>query len=178
MDKVEYNSLGLKRLEDTISFTWNNINIKVKKYFPISDIYDVIMITLQKSYEDGIYNPIKLDEYLILNLVYMFSNIEFSEEDREDEDKLFDELQSSGFIDKFLSVVDKRTYDDLCNTIDTLVSKKESYANTFAGTIKKLIEDMSINSEEIQKIVDNFDKEKFKEVIDFATAANGGREIN
>lgn len=178
MDKIEYNSLGLKRLEDTIDFTWDDVNIQVKKYFPVSDIYDVIMITLQKSYEDGIYNPIKLDEYLVLNLIYMFSNIEFSAEDREDEDKLFDELQSSGFIDKFLSVVDKRTYDDLCNTIDTLVNKKESYLNSFSGTVKRLVEDMSINAEEIQKIVDNFDKEKFKEVIDFATAANGGREIN
>ena len=54
---------------DTLDF--NNKTIEVLKYLPIEDKYDLIMITLQKAEEDGIYNDIKLDMYFHLNLVYM-----------------------------------------------------------------------------------------------------------
>ena len=178
MEKVEYSKLGLSTLEDTVDFDFNGNKISVKKYFPIADVYDVVMITLQKAYEEGIYNPVKLDQYFALNMIYSFSNIEFSAEDREDEDKLYDELESSGFIDKFMACIDKEAYQDMYNIISELSVLKQNYNLSFGGTVKRLIGDMSVNAEEIQKIVDGFDKEKFQEVISFAKAANGGRDIN
>ena len=177
MEKIEYKELGLSTLDETISFTFKDKTIKVKKYFPIADKYDVIMITLQKAYEDGIYNSLRLDQYFILNLIYAFSNIEFSAEDRQDEDKLYDELESSGFIDKFLTCVDSKTYQEMYDIITYLTETLQTYNSSFSGTMKKIIGDMSVNAEEIQKIVDNFDKDKFQEVINFAQAANGGRSI-
>ena len=177
MEKIEYGNLFLSTSEETTDFSFKGQNISVKKYFPISEKYDVIMITLQKSYEDGIYNPIKLDQYFMLNMIYMFTNIEFSAEDREDEDKLYDELESSGFIDKFIENVDKDAYEDMYSTITSLVGTLQKYNMSFIGTMRRLIGDMSVNADEIQKIVDNFDKEKFQEVINFAKAANGGRDI-
>jgi hypothetical protein len=46
------------------------------------------------------------------------------------------------------------------------------------ATINKLINDLPKNAEAAAKIVENFDPQKYKEVVDFARYANGGRDIN
>ena len=63
MSKVSYANLKLKVDTSVDTFDFNNQTIEVLKYLPIEDKYDLIMITLQKAEEDGIYNDIKLDMY-------------------------------------------------------------------------------------------------------------------
>ena len=45
------------------------------------------------------------------------------------------------------------------------------------GVITEIIDNLPLQAEQMQKIVDNFDPQKFQNVLDFAKAANGGREI-
>ena len=78
-NKVSYANLKLKVDTSVDTFDFNNQTIEVLKYLPIEDKYDLIMITLQKAEEDGIYNDIKLDMYFHLNLVYMYTNLSFTE---------------------------------------------------------------------------------------------------
>ena len=66
---INYEDLKLKRSMDTKIFAWGNINVIVKKSIPIESKYDIVMITLQQAWEDGYYNPIKLDMHFHLNLV-------------------------------------------------------------------------------------------------------------
>lgn len=49
---------------------------------------------------------------------------------------------------------------------------------SIGAVIAKLIDDLPTNAEAAAKIVDNFDSNQFKNVIDFARYANGGRDIN
>ena len=70
MEKVKFEDLGIKFSEDTEKIIFNNKEIEIKKYLPISQRYDIIMIALQKAYEDGVYNPLKLDEHFNLNIIY------------------------------------------------------------------------------------------------------------
>ena len=51
------------------------------------------------------------------------------------------------------------------------------YNTTAAAVIRSLITDLPKQAEAANKIIENFDKEKFQAVIDFAQAANGGRPI-
>ena len=50
--------------------------------------------------------------------------------------------------------------------------------NSVAAIINSLIDDLPSNAEAAAKIVDSFDPQQFKEVINFARYANGGRDIN
>ena len=60
---ISYANMKLKPVTTTHKFEWNGNEIEVLDYLPIEDKYDLIMITLQKSFEDGYYNPIKIDEF-------------------------------------------------------------------------------------------------------------------
>ena len=54
----------------------------------------------------------------------------------------------------------------------------EELENRATAFLTKVIRDLPADAEAAAKIVDEFDPEKFQKVIDFATAANGGRPID
>ena len=79
MAKVSYANLKLKTNTEVNTFEFQGQTIEVLKYLPIEDKYDLVMIALQKAEQDGIYNPILLDMYFHLYLIYMYTNISFTE---------------------------------------------------------------------------------------------------
>ena len=102
MAKVSYANLKLKVNSDITTFNFNGTEIELLNYLPMEDKYDIIMIALQKAQEDDIINPLKLDMYFHLNLVYLYTNLSFTEKQRENEEKIYDALKSNGFIDEML----------------------------------------------------------------------------
>ena len=66
----------------------------------------------------------------------------------------------------------------LFHYLDIIKNNFIQYRMSIAGILNTFIQDMPKNAEAMSEIVDNFDKEKYKEVIDFARYANGGRPIN
>ena len=177
MANIKFEDLNLQTTNEIKTFKWGDKEIEVKQYLPVQDKYDLVMITLQKSFEDGIYNPLKLDMYFHLNLLYLYSNIEFSEQEREDETNLCDKLENSGFMTEFLKTWNENEYNYLLDKIDDLQYKIEQYNATAASVLRGFINDLPANAEAAQKIVENFDPAKYQAVVDFAKAANGGRQI-
>ena len=106
--KVSYANMKLKLNTDVNTFDFGGQKIEVLKYLPAQDKYDLLMITLQESLENGVYNEFKLNLYFELNLVYMYTNISFTEKQREDELKLYDNLKSNGFFDLFYQAIDEQ----------------------------------------------------------------------
>ena len=177
MAKVSYANLKLKLNQPHSGFDFNGQNIEVIHYLPIEDKYDLVMITLQKAKEDEIYNPIKLDMYFHLHLVYMYTNLSFTDKQRENEPKIYDILKCNGFIDEMLNCIPEEEYNELQYYIEKYAKDSLKYKNTTGAALRSFITDLPKNAEAAANIVDNFDKEKYQAVIDFATAANGGRNI-
>ena len=176
--KVSYANMKLKTNTAVNTFQFCGQKIEVLKYLPASDKYDLLMITLQKSLEGNIYNEFKLNLYFELNLVYMYTNISFTEKQREDEFKLYDTLRSNGFFESFYEALDDKEYEELFDQIAELKSTMEKSKGSVAGVIANIIEDLPVNAEAAAKIVENFDPSQFQAVVDFARYANGGRDIN
>ena len=174
---ISYANMKLKPVTTTHKFEWNGNEIEVLDYLPIEDKYDLIMITLQKSLEDGYYNPIKIDEFFHLHLIYMYTNINFTEKQKENEHKLYDSLKSNGLIDAFIEQMNEFDYSELFNMLDDTKRELTEYKRSVSGIIQNIITDLPKQAEAMQDIIDNFDKEKYQNVINFAKAANGGREI-
>lgn len=177
MEKVTYASLKLKNKAETEKFDFEGHQIEVLQYLPIEDKYSLVNITLQEAKEGSIYNPVKIDWFFHLNLVFMYSNITFTDKQREDLAKLYDSLVSNGLMDAIINKIPDNEYQTLFGYIGSLMDDTLNYKNSLSGTISELVNSLPERAEEMQKIVDNFDKDKFQEVINFAKAANGGRDI-
>lgn len=52
-----------------------------------------------------------------------------------------------------------------------------NYKHSASALVQNVITDLPKQAEAMQTIMDNFDKDKYQEVINFAKAANGGRDI-
>lgn len=176
--KVSYANMKLKTNTLVNTFDFCGQKIEVLKYLPAQDKYDLLMITLQKSLEGNIYNAFKLNLYFELNLVYMYTNISFTDKQREDEFKLYDTLKSNGFFELFYSAMEDSEYEDLFKQITDMVETLEKSHRSVAGIIANFIEDLPEQADAMVNILNNFDPAQFKDVIDFARYANGERDIN
>lgn len=176
--KVSYANMKLKVNTQVKTFKFSGQDIEVLQYLPARDKYDLLMITLQKSIQNGAYNDFKLNLYFELNLVYMYTNISFTEKQREDEFKLYDTLKSNGFFELFLQTINEDEYNELFAQLEAI--KEASFRNrlSVSSVINQLINDLPANAEAAAKIVDNFNPNQYKAVVDFARYANGGRDIN
>lgn len=177
MSKVSYANLKLKTDTSITEFDFNGTKIELLNYLPLEDKYDLIMITLQKSREGGIYNPLKLDAYFHLHLVYLYTNLSFTDKQRENEPKLYDTLKSNGFIDQMLMHINENEYQEIIKCLNDQIETELKYTTTAASIFNKFVDDLPSQAQAALNIVDNFDPEKFQAVKAFAEAANGGRPI-
>lgn len=175
MAKVSYAGLKLKVDNSVEKIKINDTEIEVLKYLPVEDKHALINITLQKSKSEGMYNPLLLDMFFHLFIVFMYTNISFTDKQREDEFKLYDTLKSNGVIDSVLKVMSEDEYNDLVDFINEELELREKYDLSISGLISKVINDLPAQAEAAAKIVDSFDKEKFNNVIDFAKSVNNGQ---
>ena len=65
--KVSYANMKLKVNTSVKTFDFCGQKVEVLQYLPAQDKYDLLMVTLQKSLENGAYNEFKLNLYFELN---------------------------------------------------------------------------------------------------------------
>lgn len=176
--KVSYTNMKLKVNTEVNTFEFAGQKIDVLKYLPAKDKYDLLMITLQEATEQGdAYNDFLISMHFELNLVYMYTNISFTEKQREDEYKLYDTLKSNGFFNLFYQALNEDEYNELFASLNALRKDTIAYKLSMSSVLKNLVNNLPKNAEAAAKIVQNFNPEQYKQVVEFAKAANGGRNI-
>jgi trans-aconitate methyltransferase len=113
-----------------------------------------------------------------LHIVYLYTNLVFTDKQKENEPKLYDALKSNGFIDAVLEVMDEAEYNELFAWIEEIRNDSLKYKTSAAALLKGVIEDLPKNAQIAADVVNNFDPEKYKAVTDFANHANGDRPFN
>ena len=73
--------------------------------------------------------------------------------------------------------MDEAEYNDLWEKLNDYMEAELKYTTTAAAILKTIITDLPTQAQAAMDIVNNFDKEKFSEVTNFAKALNGGRDI-
>lgn len=174
---MKYLDLNLKINKEKNIVKINNNEIEVLQYLPIEDKIDLIDIALQKAEEHGMYNEIKLEKYFNLYIIYMYTNLEFTDEEKMNESELYDELECSGAFNIVIEAMDKKEYDCLCDYLIKVRQERQKYNTSAASLLQTFIQDMPRNAAAASEIVNNFNKDKYKEVVQFAQAANGGRPV-
>lgn len=172
---MKYSDLKLKTNTEVKKVDINGQKIDVLQYLPIEDKIDLIQIALQRAEQNGVYNQMKLDMYFNLFLIELYTNLQFTDEEKENEFLLYNELQSNDVIAKIISAIDENEYDSLLDYLDIMKTSNIEYRKSINAVLTAFIQDMPKNAEIVKDIVNNFDKEKYQAVIDFAKAANNDK---
>ena len=172
---MNFKDIKINTINEYNTFVFNNKDIKVLKYLPIEDKFNLIMTAIQKSNINGVYNPIRLKVFYNLNIVYLYTDIDFDIEDRVDEAALYDNLFTTGLLDLIYENIDEEELRVLDHMFEQCLDVEEKYRNTAAAVISKLIDDLPKNVEAAKEMVEGFDKDKYSEVVRFAKSINNGK---
>lgn len=177
MAKITYSSLKLKTQEEIKTFKVEDKEVEVKQYLSINDKIDLIDITLQKSKENKIYNPIKIDMFFHLHLVYLYTNITFTDKQREDEYKLYDTLHSNGIINNVLENIPEIEYETLFELMQERIEIEMEYNTTAAAMIENILDQLPRSANTAAEIMNSIDLSSMDSVISFAKTLNADRDI-
>lgn len=160
-----FSDIDTKYKKEFKTFTWRDKEIKVSQYLPIDEKIALIDITLQKSMYNGMVHPLQLKKYYELGLVYMYSDIVFSEEDRADEAKIYDELWASGLLDEIIKRIAPREIQTCAEMLKETKVAVEKHKVSAVGIIETLINTIENEVPHIMDMVNNLTPENAQQLL-------------
>lgn len=170
MAKVAFTKLGLTKNTNVGSFEWNDQTIEVKAYLPIQEKLDLIATVINNCQdENNFINEGKMSLFMSLEIVYRYTNINFTEKQKSDPAKLYDLLAGSGFFDDMFAVMPQGEYKCIAIWLDKTANHIYNYRNSIYGILDALKQDYSnleFDAESIrEKIADPNTLELLKSVL-------------
>ena len=170
MAKVSFTKLGLKKKEEIKNITINDQVIEVKQYLPISDKINIITNVIENSADDNNFaNPVKVEVFANLEIMYAYTNISFTDKQKEDPTKLYDLLEENGIIAEVIAAIPENEYALLLGWIDETIEAFYTYRNSVMGIMEQISEDysnLSLDATEIlQKLADPQNLELLKSIV-------------
>ena len=170
MAKVAFSKLGVKTNQEVKTITWNDQTIEVKQYLPVNNKLELISRVINLSADENNFaNPVKVDIYFAIEMVDAYTNISFTEKQKEDVCKLFDNITSSGLLTVIRDAIPEEEYSYLYHDINACVSAVYSYKNSVMGILENITtdyENLNLDASAIQqKLADPQNLELLKGVM-------------
>ena len=171
MAKIGFTKLSLKRKNEVKTITINNNQIEIKQYLPVNEKLDLIARVINGAHDQNNFpNPIKIEVIGTLEMIMAYTNISFTEKQKEDIPKLYDLLEENGVIKDIISQIPEDEYNCIIDGINKTVDAVYTYNNSILGILEAVSKDYSnldFDATQIQKKM--ADPENLKLVRDVLT---------
>lgn len=169
MAKISFNKLGAKMNQECQTFIFNEQVIEVKQYLPVNNKLELISNVINGSDDNNFANPVKVKVLTLLEILYAYTNINFTEKQKEDPAKLYDLVISSGLADEVIAHIPDSEYQYVTCGIEESVKSVYSYRNSLLGifeTITTNYSDLNLEAGEIQqKLADPNNMALLKDIL-------------
>ena len=170
MAKVSLTKLGLKVNQDVKNIEFNEQIIEVKQYLPINEKLELISSVINSAADENNFsNPVKENVFLTLEILYHYTNINFTDKQKEDPVKLYDLVVSSGLVNKVTDLIPEEELDEVINGVAQSVKAIYTYRNSVLGILESISQDYSalnLDATEIQqKLADPDNMALLKQVL-------------
>ena len=170
MAKVSLTKLGLKVNQNVKNIKFNEQIIEVKQYLPINEKLELISSVINSAADENNFsNPVKENVFLTLETLYHYTNINFTDKQKEDPVKLYDLVVSSGLVNKVTDLIPEEELDEVINGLAQSVKAIYTYRNSALGILESISQDYSalnLDATEIQqKLADPDNMALLKQVL-------------
>ena len=172
MAKIGLTKLGLKKNINLIQLNWNNQIIEIKEYLPIQEKLDLIGRIVNQSLDDNNFvNPARLQIFMTLEIFYTYTNINFTDKQKEDFLGLYDMLISSGLYEEILNkLCEVGEFQIINNTCQAVIDEIYKYKNSALGILQAVSADynnLNLDADKLKEKIANKENVEFlKEVMD------------
>lgn len=168
MAKLGFTKLGLIKNTTIVDFMWKGQKIEIVQYLPVEEKLKIISDVVNESVDlKGYYAPYRLDLFITINIIEKYTNITFTEKQKEDLGKLYDLFVGSGLYNEIISRIPTSEIDYIKDNINKTIHSIYEYKNSVLGildTIANDYKDVTFDAENIQKALE--DKESLQVVRD------------
>lgn len=171
MAKVGLTKLGLKKNDEIKTFDWNEQIIEVKQYLPVEKKLELIGKVIELAHDENNFsNPLKVKVYFMLCVIEFYTNINFTEKQKEDVPKLYDLINGSELSNAIIANIPKQEFCELKRGLDDTIEAFYKYRNSILGILENISQDYSnlnLDLDEITaKIADPNSLEFVKKMVD------------
>ena len=143
MAKVSFTKLGLKANQEIKTIEYNEQTIEVKQYLPINQKLELIsnVINLSHDGNNNYSNPVRVDVYTALEVLDFYTNINFTDKQREDPTKIYDMFKGNGLLDKIIEAIPQEEYGSVMSGIYRSIDAIYTYHNSVLGILDAVATD-------------------------------------
>ena len=155
MARIPFTKLKCKINIDEVPVQIGEETIAVKQYLPIQEKLELIGNVVMAAHEqdENYSNPVKAGVYRDLEVIFAYTNISFTDKQKEDLPKLYDMLYSSGVIAEVLKNIPENEYMEIVFGVRDSIEAIYKYQNSILGvldTIKTDYSNLQFNAEAIK----------------------------
>lgn len=144
------------------------VEVAVKQYLPAEDKNAILENAMQQADQGTILNTYNLDNLFHLYLVLKYTDIEFSDKDKEDMLALYDILESNNIIDAVVAAIPVEEYNVLRDNLLEMVQHYLTYRNSARALVEQLTFFAPEAAEKLKEVSQEIDVEKLENVIKLA----------
>lgn len=159
MAKTQFSKLEIKPNESTCIIYRENskgqdVGYEVKYTIPYKEQIDLVNRVLNQAVdENGFYNPMRVNLFLVLEITFAYTNLSFTAKQKEDAFKLYDLIVGTGLYKEFISEIDKTQIDDITKEVYTTIDNIYKYKNSVVGlldTISTDYKNLDLNAQDLK----------------------------
>lgn len=153
MAQISFAKLAPKASTKIVAIKFNEQEIEVKQYLPIEQKLEALTNILNSCADDmGYYNPAKVHVFIVLETVYHYTNIKFTDKQKEDPKKLYDQLVGSGLYEQIYNALPVIEANWLTNYTKLAMDQIYKYRDSIYGILDAMKTDYSDLELDIDKL--------------------------
>ena len=145
--------------------------VEVKQYLPMQDKMNILEMVIQTADAGTILNTLVLDAVFDTYLVYKYTDIVFTEEEKENILDTYDKMEKEGIIEAIIKEIPEQEYKILYNNLTQMITDYKTYRSS----AKAIIDSLALfapSAEKLNDAIANIDGEKVNNLITLFSETN------
>lgn len=168
--KPTFAKLGLKINNAVKTVVINDQEIEIKQYLPVNEKLMLISEVINQSADENNFaNPMKLDVFTKLEIIFYYTNLTFTDKQKEDLVKLYDLMESNGIFDLVFDKMNEQELNNIFDSVNECAEAIYAYKNSIMGILEMVGQDyheLDINALDIkEKLADPSNLTLLKDIM-------------
>jgi hypothetical protein len=168
MAKVSFTSLKLKTKDEVKTIQIGEKEIEIKQYLSAEDKNSILESTIMEADHGTVLNTFAIDIYFHLFIVFKYTNLNFTDNQKEDLMKLYDILESNGIIEKIIAEIPEIEYKILYENLTEMIKLYNKYRNSARALVEQFSMFAPNTAAKLGEQIQDLDISKMQEILSLA----------
>lgn len=142
MAKLAFTKLGLYKNQEVKTIEYNGQDIEIKQYLPINDKFNLITEVINNSMDSNNFiNPLRIKVFFDLAVIDYYTNISFTDKQKEDPAKLYDLFVGVDLLNTIIRDIPE--YSELYDYVQNTIAEIYKYRSSIMGILEAVSNDYS-----------------------------------